>query len=655
MSSQPNPTPIRLDAETLRTLVHHGVGLFGSRRMAPPDPLFETLKRDYRPGALLGLPSDDWQGWLAELAAHPLTMGGPLGRLTQDFKLTLPELFVLTLCGEIEDSHLLNLAIATLQSPSEGARPGIHLVCALMADLFDEDVTPTRLIQHPLLRLGALRVEGEGPLPLRQLRMSAELWAVFTGHPQAWQGSMFLSNPHPAQVSSQLREQLPQLARLVRDGVARGIVLRGGQAATRLAAVALAEALGLRPLAAPRATWQQDRALALACRYAGWLPVLSVTLGAGERLDLAQHEWLTPLVVCCGQDGAIDAEGMVEIDLPGPTRAERQQLWRDYLGDALDSRVLAECALLDGAVIGELASQAKVDAARRDEAIGLQHLIRARSQRGCDRLRLLAQPVPHQVDREALVLSAALTRQFDQLIARCRRREALWEGLGTTLVGAPSPGVRALFSGDSGTGKTLAAAHLATELGAPLYRLDLAAVMNKYIGETEKNLGLLLDEAAANDVILLMDEADALFGQRSDGDGNGERFANMLTNFLLTRIEAHPGIVLLTSNSRNRIDPAFTRRLDAVLEFPLPGFDERLAIWRTHLGSRTPGDELAGLLASYCELPGGFVRNAVLNAAAREPGGVDRPLSAAGLVIALREEYRKLGRAMPANLAQVES
>jgi SpoVK/Ycf46/Vps4 family AAA+-type ATPase len=244
---------------------------------------------------------------------------------------------------------------------------------------------------------------------------------------------------------------------------------------------------------------------------------------------------------------------------------------------------------------------------------------------------------------------------YIQLLARCRRREVLWEGLGATLSGARNAGVRALFSGDSGTGKTLAAAHLATELGAPLYRLDLAAVMNKYIGETEKNLGLLLDEAAANDVILLMDEADALFGQRSDGDGNGERFANMLTNFLLTRIEAHPGIVLLTSNSRNRIDPAFTRRLDAVLEFPLPGFDERLAIWRSHLGSRSPGDDLAGLLASYCELPGGFVRNAVLNAAAREPGGTDRPLSATGLVAALREEYRKLGRAMPANLAQVES
>jgi SpoVK/Ycf46/Vps4 family AAA+-type ATPase len=177
--------------------------------------------------------------------------------------------------------------------------------------------------------------------------------------------------------------------------------------------------------------------------------------------------------------------------------------------------------------------------------------------------------------------------------------------------------------------------------------VDLAAVMNKYVGESEKNLGLVLDEAAASDVVLLLDEADALFGRRSDGGETGERYVNMLTNFLLTRIESHPGIVVLTSNSRSRIDPSFTRRLDAILDFPLPGGEERLRLWDAHLGGRSPGPEVVRLLAAYCDLAGGHIRNAVLNAAARSEAESGEPLETALLLAALADEYRKLGREVP--------
>jgi SpoVK/Ycf46/Vps4 family AAA+-type ATPase len=223
----------------------------------------------------------------------------------------------------------------------------------------------------------------------------------------------------------------------------------------------------------------------------------------------------------------------------------------------------------------------------------------------------------------------------------------LWEGLGTTARSVMSRGVRALFVGESGTGKTLAAAWLATELATPLYRVDLASVMNKYIGESEKNLGRLLDLAAAHDVILLFDEADALFGSRGDGGETGERYANMLTNFLLTRIEEHPGIVVLTSNSRVRIDPAFVRRLDAVIDVSLPGPGERERLWRAHLGDRFTDLDCLRLIAGHCDLAGGHVRSAVLAAASQCPGAIT-PLA---LVAALAREYRKLGRQPPAALA----
>jgi SpoVK/Ycf46/Vps4 family AAA+-type ATPase len=182
--------------------------------------------------------------------------------------------------------------------------------------------------------------------------------------------------------------------------------------------------------------------------------------------------------------------------------------------------------------------------------------------------------------------------------------------------------------------------------------VDLAAVMNKYIGESEKNLAALLDQAAASDVVLLFDEADSLFGRRSEGRETGERYANMLTNFLLTRIENHPGIVILTTNSRERIDNAFTRRLDVIVQFPLPGYEERLRLWQSHLGGRGPGEEVYRHLASYCDLVGGQIRNVVLAAATRADG---RAIATADLLQGLQTEYRKLGRSLPPKLAQLGS
>ena len=234
------------------------------------------------------------------------------------------------------------------------------------------------------------------------------------------------------------------------------------------------------------------------------------------------------------------------------------------------------------------------------------------------------------------------------MVTRAKRREALWDGLGTTMQASRNSGLRALFVGESGTGKTLAASYLATRLGTPLYRVDLGAVMNKYIGESEKNLGQLLDQAAASDVILLFDEADSLFGSRTDAKQTGERYANNLTNYLLTRIENHPGVAILTTNSRERIDTAFHRRIEIIIDFPLPGFNERRRLWHSHLGTKSPDEEIIRSLASHCDLSGGQIRNAVLAAAGNQAD--QQQIDPRHLVEAIRREYQKLGRNMPSAL-----
>jgi SpoVK/Ycf46/Vps4 family AAA+-type ATPase len=207
-----------------------------------------------------------------------------------------------------------------------------------------------------------------------------------------------------------------------------------------------------------------------------------------------------------------------------------------------------------------------------------------------------------------------------------------------------------LFTGPSGTGKTLAAGWIAARLEMPLYRVDLSAVTSKYIGETEKHLSRLLARAEHADVVLLFDEADSLFGKRTDVSDAHDRFANAQTNYLLQRIESYEGIVLLTSNSQGRFDDAFARRLDFIVEFPAPGPDERRALWYAHLGPQTSLSAVEiNRLAVLVDLNGGLTRNAVLAAAARARHQ-EREMTFNDVLSGVERELRKLGRLMPVEL-----
>ncbi|GAA2947263.1 hypothetical protein GCM10020227_12700 [Streptomyces flavovirens] len=203
----------------------------------------------------------------------------------------------------------------------------------------------------------------------------------------------------------------------------------------------------------------------------------------------------------------------------------------------------------------------------------------------------------------------------------------------------------ALFAGESGTGKTMSAEVVAAELGMELYVVDLSTVVDKYIGETEKNLERIFVEAAEVNGVLLFDEADAVFGKRSQVKDAHDRHANVESAYLLQRMESFDGIAVLTTNLRANLDEAFTRRLDVVAEFPMPDEAQRLALWDRCLGAEMPRD--ADLDLSFCarrfELAGGSIRACAVTAAylAAETG---RPLGMEQVVSAVLQEYRKLGR-----------
>jgi SpoVK/Ycf46/Vps4 family AAA+-type ATPase len=211
--------------------------------------------------------------------------------------------------------------------------------------------------------------------------------------------------------------------------------------------------------------------------------------------------------------------------------------------------------------------------------------------------------------------------------------------------GGRGRGVTGLFAGDSGTGKTMAAEVIAGELGLDMYTVNLATVVDKYVGETEKNLERIFTEASGVNGVLLFDEADAIFGKRSEVRDAHDRYANIESAYLLQRMETFDGLAILATNLRANLDDAFTRRLDMIIDFPTPDAVQRRELWDRCLGSVLPrGDDLdLDFCAEAFELSGGNIRSAVIGAAylAADAG---TPVGMADLVGAVAREYRKLGR-----------
>jgi hypothetical protein len=368
--------------------------------------------------------------------------------------------------------------------------------------------------------------------------------------------------------------------------------------------------------------------------------VIAALLGREERV-----------LVCAGAREALvalDGLGAIPVEVPGPSFDERRVLWRAHSGAEDVGDVAAKFRLGAGQIshAAELARLSATGRARRVPAlVDLERGARQASSRRLDGLAVRVEP-SHGFDD--LVLPERQLNWLKSISAYLRHRDLVLSGWGYEAVAGSGQGLKALFFGDSGTGKTMAGRVLANELGLEMYRIDLAAVVSKYIGETEKNLGRIFEAADGSNAILFFDEADALFGKRSDVGDAHDRYANIEVAYLLQKIEGYPGAVILATNFRNNMDDAFLRRLDFAIEFPFPEAEHRAAIWRRMLPSAAPvADDLDfELLANQFKLSGGSIRNCSIAAAflAADDGG---RIEMRHLRQAVSFEYAKLGRLSP--------
>ncbi len=261
------------------------------------------------------------------------------------------------------------------------------------------------------------------------------------------------------------------------------------------------------------------------------------------------------------------------------------------------------------------------------------------------RLEDLAQRIQSRSTWSDLVLPQAEMQVLHEITAHVRQRAKVYEQWGFAQRSSRGLGISALFAGGSGTGKTLAAEVIAQELGLDLYRIDLSTVISKYVGETEKNLGRVFDAAEMGGVVLLFDEADALFGKRSDVKDAQDRYANIEVGYLLQRMEAYRGLAVLTTNLKDSIDTAFLRRIRFSVRFPFPDQTQRTEIWRRVFPPQTPTQGLVPEKLARLNVSGGNIRNIALNAAflAADDG---EPVQMRHLLAAARSEYLKLEKTL---------
>jgi hypothetical protein len=590
-----------------------------------------------------------WRSAVAAGNHSKSTHDAALLALADHARLGLVELVALAILAAVEDDPLFARATSALQAPVHGARPTLGLLAAACTRLADSQAAAFHALLTGNARTLGILVLHDPQLPLAEQTASIAAAPFMALHDSDGVLPGVTIDPQDrVALSPAILHECSRLAKALGRNDRALNIRTTSLAEGRAVCSAIANARGARIafVDAP----QPGLGVYLAMR--GLMPAFVVEPGPGERCKVqAPAGFREPLLVVSGREGSIelDAATIPSWQVPIPTRDERAEVWRSVLSD----HALAEDLSEHRHGIGRIAhlSRSALRLAELDDCEPERRHFRAAAwvSEGVG-LGGLAEPIHDDIPDDAMVTTVQLQRDLDLLLLRCKHREGLGSDLGSAIRSRQRPGVRAMFVGPSGTGKTLAASWLATRLALPLYRVDLASVTSKYIGETEKNLAQLLARAEHEELILLFDEADSMFGKRTDVKEANDRFANAQTNFLLQRIESFDGIVLLTSNSKTRLDPAFTRRLDTIIDFPLPGPEERRALWQAHLGTHHALDAASiNRLAASVDLVGGHIRNAVLSAAvlARR----DRRLIAyADVVTALLVEYRKLGRSIPPTL-----
>ena len=442
-----------------------------------------------------------------------------------------------------------------------------------------------------------------------------------------------------------------------------GVILVQGRSGTgrRSLLLAAAQARGLRIVELnaevlakdPDQARRQLRMLSRECRLLELHPlvrnldVLSGTAESPDRIGLVEQELAAHVVLATSSRGVARRwqRAPRTIELTAITGAQRTQLWARALPMATpeDATTLATMYPLAPALI-EAASLVAIEQAGPGHMTP-EHIMAGLRAVLDDRLAGLATRVTTSQTWDDLVLPVEQEAAVGELLARIRERRVVYEEWGFGNKVGRGLGVSALFSGPPGTGKTMAAGLVARDLGTELYQVDLSKIVSKWIGETEKNLAALFDAAEAGHAILLFDEADTLFGKRTDVKSSNDRHANQETNYLLQRLETFTGVCILTTNHDAAIDEAFRRRLSAHVQFPMPEVEERAKLWETLLPKAAPvhGPLDFDRLARTYEMSGGYIRNAVLRAAFLA-ADARSPIAAAHLARGAQLEYQAMGR-----------
>jgi hypothetical protein len=376
--------------------------------------------------------------------------------------------------------------------------------------------------------------------------------------------------------------------------------------------------------------------------------------GAGLIIEASQGTDMEPfcdpavpvLLVGAGRTDRVRGRRPFVVDLD--TEPDRLALWRAGLGELAPGTDLAAVAApyrMTAARIRSATLTARALAGMDGSVVDAEHIHRAaRLENGWSAGHGVRHIEP-AVGWADLVLPEEPAGQLTEFVDRVRHRDRVLGSWQLRRGGGRGRGVTVLFAGESGTGKTLAAEVVARELGLDLYVVELSAMVDKYVGETEKNLQRLFDEADRVDAVLLFDEADSIFGKRSETKDAHDRYANLESSYLLQRLESFDGIAVLTTNLRSNIDDAFTRRFDLVVDFPFPGRELRRALWARCLSGPVPVAEDVDLdrVAEPFELAGGSIR-AAATTAAYLAAAAGRPVGMQDLLVGARREYRKMGR-----------
>lgn len=564
----------------------------------------------------------------------------------------VPELPGITRAREIYglsplDCDALLLALAVELDPALArmlftfSAPRNAFTVAALMELLAADMAndPTGIAERlaetaPLRRFALLELENGRPFSQREVICPEVVWRRMIGHELDGPAS-----PAPCRVglgslvlSDTLRTAAERAIRLLRSGETR-IVVRGRPGSGRTAlACAIADGAGLASLV----FLDRPTPPSVMTRDALWHRA-AVICHADSARDLAIT---TPVIVIADRDTPdLPCLGH-EVVVTRATASERAAIWRAMLPS--DSHAVDEIALAERYKFGpgriEMAISRAAADARADraplETVSLDRVCRSMSSASFGGL---AQRMACPYDLDDIVVPRATRQELELAIA--------WASHGhhVSAMFHDIRGIACLFHGPPGTGKTMAAQIVARRLQRDLYRVDLSQVVNKYVGETEKNLASVFEEAARSDVVLLFDEAESLFGARTEHKDAHDRYANLETGFLLQRLEQHEGLVILATNLRQNLDSAFSRRLQVVAAFPLPGPSEQKLIWDRRLPAQRDSDIDLDLVANRFRMSGGDIRNAALTACVLAISE-STPVAMRHVVSGVTRELRKAGR-----------